>query len=191
MISFLCISNSILFSRCSKRIWKFADFNHVISNGSYMIYGAFFILFARSKKSRRKTALKKDSKTTIPITIENGEEVNGEKEGLQQSSTNPEESKDVEAPTSPVSNLEDNEGHNNSNSDKVVGENDSESSNQKAVIQQLCIYYAMGMALICQGIFSICYHICPTNHSLQFDTTIMYIMCILGIVKIYQVKVNL
>lgn len=74
-------------------------------------------------------------------------------------------------------------------------ENDSNSSatlqnqNENGVFQQLCIYYAMGLALICQGGFSICYHICPTNRSLQFDTTIMYIMCILGIVKIYQVGI--
>ena len=43
-------------------------------------------------------------------------------------------------------------------------------------------------ALIAQGFFSICYHVCPTNHSLQFDSTMMYVMCMLGIVKIYQFR---
>ncbi len=74
---------------------------------------------------------------------------------------------------------------NNSNSNATL-----QNEIENGVFQQLCIYYAMGLALICQGGFSICYHICPTNRSLQFDTTIMYIMCILGIVKIYQVSIR-
>ncbi len=55
------------------------------------------------------------------------------------------------------------------------------------IFQQLGIYYAMGLALVFQGGFSICYHVCPTNLTLQFDTTLMYLICILGLVKIYQV----
>jgi hypothetical protein len=56
------------------------------------------------------------------------------------------------------------------------------------ILQQLSIFYAMGFALCAQGFFSICYHVCPTNHSLQFDSTMMYVICMLGIVKIYQVS---
>ena len=56
------------------------------------------------------------------------------------------------------------------------------------VMHQLGIYYAMGFALIFQGIFSMCYHICPTNLTLQYDTTLMYVMCTLGMVKTYQVQ---
>ena len=47
----------------------------------------------------------------------------------------------------------------------------------------------MGFALIFQGFFSICYHVCPTNLSLQFDTTMMYLICLLCYIKIYQVYV--
>ena len=39
-----------------------------------------------------------------------------------------------------------------------------------------------------QGFFSVCYHVCPTNLSLQFDTTMMYILCTLCFVKIYQFR---
>jgi hypothetical protein len=46
----------------------------------------------------------------------------------------------------------------------------------------------MGFGLIFQGFFSICYHVCPTNHSLQFDTTMMYLICVLCYIKIYQVR---
>ena len=53
--------------------------------------------------------------------------------------------------------------------------------------QQFGIYYAMGGALICQGALSICYHVCPSDKTLQFDTTFIYIICLLGHVKIYQV----
>merc|ERR1711860_211905 len=45
-----------------------------------------------------------------------------------------------------------------------------------------------GLSLMGQFFFSICYHVCPTNYSLQFDSTMMYVMCMLGIVKLYQFR---
>ena len=44
----------------------------------------------------------------------------------------------------------------------------------------------MGYCLFAQGFFSVVYHVCPTNLSLQYDTTMMYVMCVLCYVKIYQ-----
>ena len=44
----------------------------------------------------------------------------------------------------------------------------------------------MGYCLLAQGFFSVVYHVCPTNLSLQYDTTMMYVMCVLCYVKIYQ-----
>lgn len=35
-----------------------------------------------------------------------------------------------------------------------------------------------------QGIFSCVFHVCPSNISLQFDTTMMYVMLILVFVKV-------
>ena len=70
----------------------------------------------------------------------------------------------------------------------------------------------MGFSLMAQGAFSVCYHVCcifffilfynffqnsqqyffskvcPTNLSLQFDTTMMYVICILCYVKLYQFR---
>ena len=52
----------------------------------------------------------------------------------------------------------------------------------------MSIFYAMGYTLMAQGFFSVCYHVCPTNLSLQFDTTMMYMICLLCFVKIYQFR---
>ena len=56
------------------------------------------------------------------------------------------------------------------------------------LMQQMSIFYAMGFALAAQGAFSVCYHVCPTNLSLQFDTTMMYVICMLCYVKLYQFR---
>lgn len=48
------------------------------------------------------------------------------------------------------------------------------------------LYYAMGIALIMEGILSACYHVCPNYSNFQFDTTFMYIIASLCMLKIYQ-----
>ncbi|KAL7305985.1 hypothetical protein TKK_0001455 [Trichogramma kaykai] len=48
------------------------------------------------------------------------------------------------------------------------------------------LYYAMGFALVMEGIMSGSYHVCPSHSTFQFDTSFMYIMAVLSIVKIYQ-----
>ncbi|TRY74898.1 hypothetical protein TCAL_00546 [Tigriopus californicus] len=116
----LCYHNFL----CSKPWNIFSDFNHVVSNLPYMIYGFMFVGLVRFKSSK------------LPP------------------------------------------GQNPKNDHKAG----------KGILQQLSIFYAMGFSLAAQGFFSICYHVCPTNHSLQFDSTMMYVMCMLGCVKIYQFR---
>ncbi|KAJ8920109.1 hypothetical protein NQ315_011765 [Exocentrus adspersus] len=48
------------------------------------------------------------------------------------------------------------------------------------------LYHAMGVALIVEGVLSACYHICPSQSNYQFDTSFMYIMAVLCMVKLYQ-----
>ncbi|XP_018334625.1 SID1 transmembrane family member 2 isoform X2 [Agrilus planipennis] len=48
------------------------------------------------------------------------------------------------------------------------------------------MYYAMGIALIIEGILSACYHICPNQANFQFDTSFMYVLAVLWIIKLYQ-----
>jgi hypothetical protein len=50
------------------------------------------------------------------------------------------------------------------------------------------IFYAMGFALIFEGILSGCYHICPTKQNFQFDTTFMYIMALMMSIKLFQFR---
>ncbi|GJQ73534.1 hypothetical protein Trydic_g2965, partial [Trypoxylus dichotomus] len=66
-------------------------------------------------------------------------------------------------------------------------------SHQKHVVIAKCgiprhygIFYAMGVALIVEGILSACYHVCPNQSNYQFDTSFMYIMAVLCMIKLYQ-----
>ncbi|ODM86750.1 SID1 transmembrane family member 1 [Orchesella cincta] len=50
------------------------------------------------------------------------------------------------------------------------------------------LFYAMGFALIMEGILSACYHVCPNHSNFQFDTCFMYVNAILCMLKIYQTR---
>ena len=50
------------------------------------------------------------------------------------------------------------------------------------------LFYAMGLALICEGFMSGCYHVCPNHSNFQFDTAFMYTIAILCSLKIYQFR---
>ena len=50
------------------------------------------------------------------------------------------------------------------------------------------LYYTMGLSLVMEGVMSACYHVCPTNITFQFDTTFMYLIATLMLMKLYQVR---
>jgi len=50
------------------------------------------------------------------------------------------------------------------------------------------LFYAMGFALVMEGLMSGCYHICPNHSNFQFDTAFMYTIAILCMLKIYQFR---
>jgi len=50
------------------------------------------------------------------------------------------------------------------------------------------ILYAMGFALIMEGVLSACYHVCPNYSNFQFDTAFMYIIGLLGGLRLYQIR---
>ncbi|KAG8224444.1 hypothetical protein J437_LFUL001397, partial [Ladona fulva] len=52
--------------------------------------------------------------------------------------------------------------------------------------QHFGLFYAMGAALILEGILSASYHVCPNHSNFQFDTSFMYVISVLCMVKIYQ-----
>ena len=48
------------------------------------------------------------------------------------------------------------------------------------------IFYAMGLALMSEGLMSSIYHTCPSGINFQFDTTFMFVISLLSILKLYQ-----
>ncbi|XP_017777403.1 PREDICTED: SID1 transmembrane family member 1-like [Nicrophorus vespilloides] len=52
--------------------------------------------------------------------------------------------------------------------------------------QHYGLFYALGVALMMEGVLSGSYHICPNHSNFQFDTSFMYVMAVLCMVKIYQ-----
>uniref|UniRef100_A0A914XMH3 Uncharacterized protein n=1 Tax=Plectus sambesii TaxID=2011161 RepID=A0A914XMH3_9BILA len=50
------------------------------------------------------------------------------------------------------------------------------------------LLYALGIAIIMEGILSGSYHICPSPSNYQFDTSFMYILGVLGMLKLYQLR---
>ncbi|XP_018319207.1 SID1 transmembrane family member 1-like isoform X2 [Agrilus planipennis] len=67
--------------------------------------------------------------------------------------------------------------HNDINFDKYYG-----------IPQHYGLFYALGVALIAEGVLSGSYHICPNHLNFQFDSSFMYIMAVLCMVKLYQTR---
>ena len=109
---------------CSRPWGIFDDFNHIISNTGYIVYGLVFIVLVRLKAH----LLPAENRT------------------------------------------------------------DSDHLNKFGLPQQHSIFYTLGICMVLQGIFSAVFHTCPSNISLQFDTTMMYVMLILTFIKIYQFR---
>ncbi|KDR19041.1 SID1 transmembrane family member 1-like [Zootermopsis nevadensis] len=54
--------------------------------------------------------------------------------------------------------------------------------------QHYGLFYAMGAALIMEGVLSACYHVCPNHSNFQFDTSFMYVISMMCMLKIYQTR---
>jgi len=54
--------------------------------------------------------------------------------------------------------------------------------------QHFGVFYAMGIALVMEGVLSGCYHVCPSYYNFQFDTAFMYMIGWLCMIKIYQTR---
>nr|AUZ94236.1 sid-1 [Recilia dorsalis] len=50
------------------------------------------------------------------------------------------------------------------------------------------MFYALGVALCMEGVLSACYHLCPNHSNFQFDTSFMYVLSMLSMIKIYQTR---
>nr|CAH7761580.1 unnamed protein product [Callosobruchus chinensis] len=63
---------------------------------------------------------------------------------------------------------------------------DMDFDRQFGIPQHYGLFYAMGVALIMEGILSGSYHVCPNQLNFQFDSSFMYVMAVLCMVKLYQ-----
>ncbi|XP_034778348.1 SID1 transmembrane family member 1-like isoform X1 [Acipenser ruthenus] len=50
------------------------------------------------------------------------------------------------------------------------------------------LFYTMAIALVMEGVLSACYHVCPNYSNFQFDTSFMYIIAGLCMLKLYQTR---
>ncbi|CAC5400277.1 SID1 transmembrane family member 1,SID1 transmembrane family member 2 [Mytilus coruscus] len=69
---------------------------------------------------------------------------------------------------------------------KKAVQNDRKIGKELGIPQHFGLFYAMGLALIMEGLMSACYHVCPNYSNFQFDTSFMYIIACLCMLKIYQ-----
>ncbi|KAK2170013.1 hypothetical protein LSH36_5g17033 [Paralvinella palmiformis] len=54
--------------------------------------------------------------------------------------------------------------------------------------QHYGLFYSMGIALTMMGVLSACYHICPSYNNFQFDTSFMYVLAWILMLRIYQTR---
>lgn len=71
---------------------------------------------------------------------------------------------------------------------KQVFVKDPERAQKYGIPKHYGILYAMGTALFMEGVMSACYHVCPNYSNFQFDTAFMYMIGILGCLRLYQTR---
>lgn len=109
--------------QCKFAFLGIQDFNHVLSNVSYVVFGFLFMTLTKLRKIRYRVLLEHPSKP--PNT---------------------------------------------------------------GVPEHFGIFYALGGALVMEGVLSSIYHICPSQLSLHFDTTFMYVISVLIFLKVHQFR---
>ncbi|XP_066148798.1 SID1 transmembrane family member 1-like isoform X2 [Euwallacea fornicatus] len=63
---------------------------------------------------------------------------------------------------------------------------DQDFDRQYGIPQHYGLFYAMGVALMMEGVLSSSYHVCPSQTNFQFDSSFMYVMAVLCMIKLYQ-----
>lgn len=66
------------------------------------------------------------------------------------------------------------------------GNEDVTKNKSYGIPQHYGLFYAMGLALMMEGVLSGSYHVCPNHSNFQFDSSFMYIISVLCMVKIYH-----
>ena len=143
---------------CRRTSQYFQDYGHVYSNISYLLCGFYFIIAVAIRSHRRKKAM-------VNMYYER---------------------KHPEHPRLDEKNKDDKEKLARLRA-KFEGKN-VEFLNKCGIPEQYGIFYALGIALILEGVLSACYHVCPVDESFQFDTTFMYMITVMIFLKMYQFR---
>ncbi|MBN3304198.1 SIDT1 protein, partial [Amia calva] len=61
-------------------------------------------------------------------------------------------------------------------------------TNSVGIPKHFGLFYAMAVALMMEGVLSACYHVCPNYSNFQFDTSFMYMLAGLCMLKLYQTR---
>ena len=134
------------------------DFGHVFSNVSYVMGGIIFIVLCCVRMNRHQVVLIKLLMNCILISLV----------------------------------LFNSQNHLRQRSDEKEAENSGclgiIQQRQKGIPEQYGIFFALGLALVMEGVLSGSYHICPTKVNFQFDTTFMYVIGVLLFLKFYQFR---
>ncbi|KAL1501477.1 hypothetical protein ABEB36_006791 [Hypothenemus hampei] len=69
---------------------------------------------------------------------------------------------------------------------RELAHNDRNLDTKYGIPQHYGLFYAMGVGLIMEGVLSGSYHVCPNQTNFQFDSSFMYVMAVLCMVKLYQ-----
>ena len=135
------------------------DFGHVFSNVSYVMGGIIFIVLCCVRMNRHQVVLINLMMNFIPVPL-----VHMSQKHLAETSHL--DAKEAE----------------NSGCLGIIQQR------QKGIPEQYGIFFALGLALVMEGVLSGSYHICPTKVNFQFDTTFMYVIGVLLFLKFYQFR---
>ncbi|CAL8133389.1 unnamed protein product [Orchesella dallaii] len=145
--------------RCAHPFWIFLDFNHIVSNIPYVIFGIMILVFSKYHKLK----LEKLSNSARPACAT-------EQQNLVENEELPQ---NVEGDPH---NGGQNQHHN------------APAHPEFGVPFHYDMFNALGVSLIVEGILSASYHLCPNEATFQFDTCFMYVIALMTIIHLYQLR---
>lgn len=152
-------------------------YNNIMSNVIYVIAGLGFMILismeqcvdAQNRRDKERANKKPKIKNKEGESKEKVEEIKLEEVTVKQP-----ESKEKQEEHKPEQGESKNQQGENKEDNKLLKKFD------------FALFYALGISLVGEGLFSAIYHVCPTPVNFQFDSSFMFAMCSLSILASYQ-----